>query len=204
MKNNEENTTQDEMKSVSQRRGAKAAVDIAEIAMFAALMVAGAFIRIPWPFVPLTFQTAIAVLAGLLLGAKKGAAAMAVYAFMGLIGIPVFSSGGGFSYIFMPSFGYIIGFIGAAAAGGFVAGCGNSQRLVRMLTAAICALLVNYAVGIAYFIAVWEFNGYEGLWAAVVDYNLIYIPKDLILSVLAAIVAWRVRPVIRKFKSARK
>ena len=78
------------------------AADIAECALFVALMVAAAFIKIPFP-VPLTFQTVVSVLAGLLLGAKKGAAAMAVYAFMGLAGLPVFAAGGGIYYIFKPS-----------------------------------------------------------------------------------------------------
>ena len=74
--------------------GKMLAVDIAECAIFAALMVAGAYISIPVPppLVPLTFQTVIAVLAGLLLGAKKGVISMAIYCFMGLIGIPEFSA----------------------------------------------------------------------------------------------------------------
>ena len=48
------------------------AVDIAECALFVVLMVAAAYIQIPFPLVPLTFQTVISVLAGLLLGWKKG------------------------------------------------------------------------------------------------------------------------------------
>ncbi|MDE7075976.1 MAG: biotin transporter BioY, partial [Clostridia bacterium] len=94
------------------------AVDIAECAVFVALMIAGAYIKIPFPFMPLTFQTVFAVLAGLLLGWKKGIIAMTVYAFVGLVGLPVFTSGGGFSYVLMPSFGYIIGFIASAGVAG--------------------------------------------------------------------------------------
>ena len=52
---------------------------IAQVALFVALMTASAYIQIPFPLVPLTFQTVIAVLSGLLLGAKKGAAAMSVF-----------------------------------------------------------------------------------------------------------------------------
>ena len=98
------------------------AADIAECAVFAALMVAGAYITIPFPLVPLTFQTVISVLAGLLLGWKKGMISMAVYCFAGLIGIPVFTAGGGIFYVLKPSFGYIIGFIFSAYIAGITAG----------------------------------------------------------------------------------
>ena len=65
------------------------AADIAECALFVALMTAGANISIPFFPVPLTFQTVLSVLAGLLLGWRKGAISMAVYCAAGLIGIPV-------------------------------------------------------------------------------------------------------------------
>ena len=60
------------------------AADIAECALFVALMTAGANISIPFFPVPLTFQTVLSVLAGLLLGWKKGAISMAVYCVAGL------------------------------------------------------------------------------------------------------------------------
>ncbi len=67
----------------------------------------GAFIRIPVPLVPFTLQITFTTLAGLfLLGSKKGAISVAVYVLMGLIGIPVFTQGGGFSYVLKPSFGF--------------------------------------------------------------------------------------------------
>ena len=184
------------------RRARSAAVSIAQIAMFAALMAVGAYIRIPFPMVPLTFQTVISVLAGLLLGLKRGAAAMAVYAFAGLVGLPVFSSGGGFSYALQPSFGYILGFIAAAAVAGAIAG-GPPYSFARLLVAALAAMLADYIFGIAYFIAVWTLNGYEGLWAAVVQYNLIYIPKDILLCAVAAVLARHVLPVISKMGGRR-
>ena len=183
-------------------RARSMAVSIAQIAMFVALMAVGAYIRIPFPMVSLTFQTVISVLAGLLLGSKRGAVAMAVYAFVGLIGLPVFSSGGGFSYVLLPSFGYILGFIAAAAVAGVIAG-GPPYSFARLLVAALAAMFADYIFGISYFIAVWTLNGYEGLWAAVVQYNLIYIPKDILLCGLAAVLARHVLPVISKMGGRR-
>ena len=87
-------------------------------ALFAALSAAGAFIRVPIPVVPFTLQTLFTLLAGMLLGPKLGATAVGVYIVLGLAGLPVFTQGGGPSYVFQPTFGYIIGFaIGAYVTG---------------------------------------------------------------------------------------
>ena len=59
-----------------------AAIDLTKIAIFTALMVVGAFIKIPFPAVPLTFQTVFCILAGLMLGWKKGSIAMLIYLVM--------------------------------------------------------------------------------------------------------------------------
>lgn len=174
------------------------AADIAECAIFVALMIAGAFIKIPFPFMPLTFQTVFAILAGLLLGWKKGMLSMTAYAVMGLIGIPVFTSGGGIFYVTMPSFGYILGFIASAG----VAGIARTRKFKfwQTLLIALAAFICDYIFGIAYFIAVWQLNGYAGLWHAVVTYNVVYMPKDAVLTVLAAFLSVAVSPAIRKIR----
>lgn len=174
------------------------AVDIAECAIFVALMIAGAFIKIPFPFMPLTFQTVFAVLAGLLLGWKKGMISMAAYAVLGLIGIPVFTSGGGIFYVTMPSFGYILGFIASAGVAGIA--YSHRKKIWQTVLLALAAYLVDYVFGIAYFIAVWKLNGYSGLWQAVVTYNVFYMPKDAVLTLLAAFLSVAVTPAIKRIR----
>ena len=78
------------------------AKNMALCGVFTALIAIGAFIRIPVPVVPFTLQYLFTMLAGLLLGAKLGAAAVALYVGMGLIGFPIFTQGGGFGYVFNP------------------------------------------------------------------------------------------------------
>lgn len=173
------------------------AVGLAQIAMFAALMVVGARISIPFAPVPLTFQTVFAVLAGLLLGAKKGVLAMLAYAFMGLVGLPVFSGGGGIFYVVKPSFGYIIGFAFSALAGGLICGRGKPTAR-RYFVAAVAAMLVDYIIGIAYFILVWQLTVGKGLGMAIVTYNLLYIPKDLVLCLFAGVLAKKAAAAIRR------
>jgi hypothetical protein len=58
------------------------------LALFTALITVGAFIRIPVPVCPFTLQLFFTTLAGLLLGSRRGAAAIAVYVALGLAGIP--------------------------------------------------------------------------------------------------------------------
>lgn len=172
------------------------AIDIAECAVFTTLMVAGAFIKIPFPLVPLTFQTVISVLSGLLLGWKKGAISMAVYCFTGLCGLPVFTDGGGIFYVLKPSFGYILGFILAAFVAGIIAGGKNSFK--RYIAGALAAFIADYIIGIPYCIAASHLLGVENLSGLLITGNLIFMPKDAGLSVLAAIIAWRVVPVLKR------
>lgn len=173
------------------------ATDVAECAVFVALMAAGAYVTIPFPLVPLTFQTVISVLAGLLLGRKKGAVSMAVYCFAGLAGIPVFAAGGGIFYVIKPSFGYIIGFIFSAFVAGVMAG-GKGLPFWRYIVAALAAFAADYAVGIPYCMLAAHLLGVENLAGLLVSGNLVYMPKDAVLSLLAGIAAWRVLPYIDK------
>ena len=76
--------------------------------LFTALIAVGAFINIPIPVVPFTLQFLFTTLAGLLLGSKMGAVSVIAYMVLGLVGLPIFSEGGGIWYVFKPSFGYIM------------------------------------------------------------------------------------------------
>lgn len=78
--------------------------------LFIALVAVGALIRIPVGSDVYTLQFMFTLLAGLLLGARLGALAVGTYVVMGLVGIPVFASGGGPSYVLQPTFGYLVGF----------------------------------------------------------------------------------------------
>ncbi len=89
-------------------------------ALFTALTVFGAQMRIPLPYVSLTLQTFFVLLSGFLLGPLHGAASQIAYLFLGLLGLPVFAEGGGLAYIFKPTFGYLLGFPLASLTAGLV------------------------------------------------------------------------------------
>ena len=101
--------------------------NLAYCALFTALIAVGAFIRVPVPVVPFTLQYLFTMLAGLLLGPRLGTIAVGTYVLLGLVGLPIFTQGGGFWYVFQPSFGYLIGF----CVGTFVTGW-LAQRLEQL------------------------------------------------------------------------
>ena len=92
-----------------------APADLAYVAVFAALIAALALtpaIPIGTLGVPITLQTLGVALAGLCLGAWRGAAAVALYLMVGLAGLPVFSGGrAGLAVLVGPTGGYLIGFV---------------------------------------------------------------------------------------------
>jgi len=72
-------------------------------------------IKIPFYPVPMTMQTLVILVLGILLGWKLGLATVALYLFEGIIGLPVFSGspekGIGLIYFTGPTMGYLIGFL---------------------------------------------------------------------------------------------
>ena len=81
-------------------------------------------IKIPFYPVPMTMQTFVVLLLGVLLGSKLGTATILFYLLEGILGLPVFSNspekGVGFLYFTGPTMGYLIGFIFACYFSGFI------------------------------------------------------------------------------------
>ena len=118
--------------------------------LFTALIAVGAFIKIPIPVVPFTLQFLFTTLAGLLLGSKMGAVSVIAYMVLGLVGLPIFSEGGGIWYVFKPSFGYIIGFCIGTYVTGLMAERMKEKTIPGYLAANFTGLMIVYAVGIHY------------------------------------------------------
>ncbi len=115
---------------------------LTRIALFAALIGAGAFIYIPLgPLQNISFQTLMVMLTGFCLGPKKAALALLAYLACGFIGLPMFGRGraGPASFI-GPTAGFFLGFIAGAA----IAGCGalvRGSRRRRVAAMIVCGLI---------------------------------------------------------------
>lgn len=169
-------------------------------AMFTVLIAVGAFIKIPVPVVPFTLQFLFTMMAGLLLGGKLGAVSVALYAVLGLAGLPVFAEGGGLWYLLKPSFGYIIGF----AIGSYVTGKMTEKKekmsFGRILVANFTGLAIVYGVGMVYYYIICNFviNTPIGLWPLFLYCFLLAVPGDICLCFLAAGLAKQLKPMLAK------
>lgn len=161
--------------------------NIAKCALFFVLMFVCAYIKIPLPVIPLTFQTVIALLSGILLGPKYSTLSMSAYCLAGVMGLPVFSNVSGINCVFSPSFGYILGFIAAGAIVGALYKKGSGY--MRCVVVCLIGIGVNYVIGIAYFSALWLVVYRSGYWFALLMYNIVYLPKDIALCFVAALIA---------------
>lgn len=169
-------------------------------ALFAALIAVGAFLRIPVPLVPFTMQTFFVGLAGMLLGKKLGALSALVYMAIGLVGLPVFTAGGGFGYVLKPTFGYIVGFVLGAYVTGSISYKVPEPSLKRLTIAALAGLGVIYAIGTVYFYFISNFylGTHVGIWTALLYCFLVFVPGDGAMSIIAALVAKRLIPVLER------
>jgi biotin transport system substrate-specific component len=103
---------------------------------------------VPGSPVPVTGQTFAALLAGTALGARRGVAALALYAAAGVAGLPWFADGSsGWS---MPSFGYILGMLIASGVVGVLARRGADRTMPRTAGVMLLGSLIIYAVGVPY------------------------------------------------------
>lgn len=130
------------------------ALDVVLVAAGAALTAIAAQIAVPlWP-VPITGQTLAVILVGLSLGAVRGGLSMALYALLGIIGLPVFSnSSSGFGIIAGPTGGYIIGFILSAVLTGWLAQRAWDRKLLRSFLATLAGTAVTFLVGLPWLAA---------------------------------------------------
>ena len=165
--------------------------EIALVGLFTATTVVGAYIRIPlWP-VPFTLQTLFVLLSGVILGSKMAALSQGLYLLLGIIGLPVFASGGGPGYIFQPTFGYFLGFI----VGAYLIGRLQERFYYHSVGKIFCSLLAGtlliYIFGVSYLYLITNF--YLGKtftlsrtiwWGAI-----IFIPGDLVKILVAAIIS---------------
>ncbi len=168
-------------------------------ALFVALIVAGAFIKIPIPVVPFTLQLLFTMMAGLLLGGKLGAVSVCIYIVMGLLGLPVFAEGGGFAYVLKPSFGYIIGFAVASYVTGTLANRVSNPGYAKLLAANFIGLGIVYLFGMAYYYLMSNFylGNPIGLWPLFLYCFLLAVPGDIVLCILGALLGKRMIPIMK-------
>jgi biotin transport system substrate-specific component len=145
-----------------------------------------------WP-VPITAQTLAVLLVGSVLGATRGAISLIVYFSMGAVGMPVFSAATSLS--FGPTFGYLVGFIAAAAVVGYLSQRGWHKSVAGVLGSFAIANTVIYLFGLPWLAFVLGSIGVDNDLASVAAAGLApFIIGDVIKMTLAAALlplAWK-------------
>lgn len=156
--------------------------DVLLVVAGAGLVGAAAQLSVPlwWTPVPLTLQTLAVLLVGASLGWQRAVPSMLLYMVAGSVGVPWFADGS--SGFVGASFGYIVGFVVAAAVVGRLAQAGADRKPLGSLATMVVGSAVIYAIG-APWLAVATGTG---LGETLVDGVLPFVVTDLIKSVIAA------------------
>lgn len=167
--------------------------DLVLVSLFAAIIVAlGLIPPITLGFipVPITLQSLGVMLAGVILGAKRGALAPLLVILLVAIGLPVLSGGrGGLAVFAGPTVGFLIGWVPAAYVTGLIAErfarpamTALPQTLGFFAAAAIGGVAVLYLFGIGYL----AFGAGLGLEKAFLG-SMAFIPGDLLKAAVAGL-----------------
>src|ERR1700704_5092443 len=130
---------------------AKQAARVVPASLFVALC---ARVTVPLPFtpVPLTLQNFGVLTVGLLLGSRRGFAALALYLLEGAFGLPVFSPailGSGITHLVGPTGGFLMAYPLVAFIAGYIYEH-SSRRFGWASLAAVAAELVLFAGGLSW------------------------------------------------------
>lgn len=168
--------------------------DLVLSALFAAIIVALGLLPpislgvIP---VPITAQSLGVMMAGVVLGGKRGAIAVLIVVLLVAIGLPVLSGGrGGLAVFVAPTAGFLIGWIFAALVTGYMSELlvkpeqtGLVQGVGFFLASVIGGVLVLYAFGIAYLALAANITIAKAFFG-----SLGFVPGDVVKAVVAAMV----------------
>ena len=188
------------------------------VALFAAIISAGAFIQIPLPGgVPVTIQDMLAMLSGMLLGPVYGGLAVLLFLVLGCLGLPVFTGKAGINVIlYGPTGGFLICYFVSAVIGGILIHlllkpeqsfneqgelieCSKSTRVynwIVIVAASIIQKIVLFALGIVFFRHIKpDFEMQKVLSIVLIP----FIPGNIIKLIISVPLVKKLRPAIKNF-----
>ena len=182
------------------------AQDIALIAVFAAIVIVLGFVSIPVGAagVPIVLQNAAVILAGLVLGWRRGFSAAAIFLLVGLA-LPVLAGGRTvISALGGPTVGYLVGYLVSAAVAGAIAytapaRSNKTANIGILILAGYLALFFQYLCGV--FGLMWRADmSFGAAWAAQVPFLL----PDAGKVALMIAIAFAVHQAFPDLRGARK
>ena len=176
-----------------QSRTIRQTAAVALIAGFSLLTALCAQISIPLGFtpVPITGQTFAVLLSGAVLGSRMGAASQLLYVVMGAAGLPFYAGAtGGWEHATGATMGYLIGFIAAAYAVGYLAEQRQDRRFATSIGAFLTGNLVIYALGVPWLMYTFSWGLVEGVEKGLAPF-IIGDTLKIMLAAAAVPAAWK-------------
>ena len=156
------------------------------------LLILSAKIKVDLYPVPMTLQPLAVLMIAMLCGRNISVAAVSLYLFQGMIGIPVFAYGGGLPYLLGPTGGFLFGFLFASIIIGELADRGWGKFLVKSIVAMLIGLIVIYVCGII------QLSFLKGFDFAIINGLKPFILGDLYKLILAAFLLPQIWKLVKK------
>lgn len=159
-------------------------------ALMAAVLCVISPLSIPVGAVPISLATLGVMLAGALLGAQLGTLSVLIYLVLGWVGLPVFAGySSGFTCLFGPTGGYMIGYLFLAFLTGFLY---KKKTLLYLVGSILVGELVLYLLGTIWFM----FVAQTSLVSALTICVLPFIPGDIAKIVLVCLLLPQLEKVV--------
>ena len=156
------------------------------------LLILSAKIKVDLYPVPMTLQPLAVLMIAMLCGRNISVAAVSLYLFQGMVGIPVFAYGGGLPYLLGPTGGFLFGFLFASMIIGELADRGWGKQNFKSVFAMLTGLIVIYAFGI------FQLSILKGFDFAIINGFKPFIVGDLYKLILAALILPQIWKLVNK------
>ena len=156
------------------------------------VLILSAKIKVDLYPVPMTLQPLAVLMIAMLCGRNISVAAVSLYLFQGIIGIPVFAYGGGLPYLLGPTGGFLLGFLFASIIIGELADRGWGKFMIKSVLAMLIGMFVIYFCGIL------QLSFLKGYDFAIVNGLTPFIIGDLYKLMLAAFLLPQIWKLVSK------
>ena len=157
------------------------------------LLILSAKIKVDLYPVPMTLQPLAVLMIAMLCGRNISVAAVSLYLFQGMVGIPVFAYGGGLPYLLGPTGGFLFGFLFASVIIGELADRGWGKHSFKSIFAMLIGLIVIYVFGI------FQLSILKGFDFAIINGLKPFIVGDLYKLILAALILPQIWKLVNKY-----
>lgn len=157
-------------------------------------------VSIPLSGIPFTLQLLMVFIICLISDVKDSITIILLYIVIGLLGAPIFALGGGFGYIYQPSFGFIVGFLLAPFPIAFIKKTLKiKNRLISFLIATLFSLIIDYIIGFVYALIIFNVK-LDYHYSTLYIFEIVILPfiiLDIIKCILASFTANRLINILK-------